>query len=135
MTKPLPNDSGMVDELGRVLSGFTPRVLFAYLFGSGATAETAPLSDLDFAVYLDAAPGEIELTHKLSLYAKISRLAKRDDIDVVILNTCSNHMLVYDVLINGLLIYDAGSGTRAVVEQKMLHAAIDFKESRDRLFA
>lgn len=125
----------MADELARVLSRFSPRVLFAYVFGSGATTAAGPLSDLDIAVYLDKAPGDIALDHKLSLYAQLSRVTKRNDIDVVILNTCANHMLVYDVMINGRLVYDADSGARAVLEEQMLHAAIDFKESRDRIFA
>ncbi|MGM0453591.1 MAG: type VII toxin-antitoxin system MntA family adenylyltransferase antitoxin [Thermodesulfobacteriota bacterium] len=126
-------DSYRVDTLARVFAGFSPRVLFAYLFGSTGTEMTYPLSDLDVAVYLDIASDAVEISHKLALYAEISRMTKRNDIDVVVLNTCANHILVYDIMINGRLIYDAGSGFRAVFEQQMLHAAIDFKESRDRI--
>lgn len=123
----------MVEEISRILSELTPRVLFAYVFGSAGTAMENSLSDLDVAVYFDAEAGSIELNHKLSLYAEISRVTKRNDIDVVILNTCSNQLLVYDIMINGRLIYDADPGARGVFEQQMLHAAIDFKESRDRI--
>jgi predicted nucleotidyltransferase len=123
----------MFNELAQILSGFQPRVLFAYVFGSSGTAMENSLSDLDVALYLDAEAGSIELNHKLAIYAEVSRAIKRNDIDVVILNTCSNQLLVYDIMINGRLIYDADPGARAVFEQQMLHAAIDFKESRDRI--
>lgn len=123
----------MFDELAQTLSGFQPRVLFAYVFGSSGTAMENSLSDLDVAVYLDTEAGLIELNHRLAFYAEISRVTKRNDIDVVILNTCANQLLVYDIMINGRLIYDADPGVRAVFEQQMLHAAIDFKESRDRI--
>lgn len=57
---------------------------FAYLFGSQATGKSGPLSDLDIAVYLDRRTDRWK--YRLTLMEKLSKLLKRDDVDVVILN-------------------------------------------------
>ena len=125
----------MIEKLACIFSDFQPRVLFAYLFGSTGTALQHARSDLDLAIYLDKEASAITLDHKLTLYTEISRAIKRNDIDVVILNTCDNCMLLYELMINGRLIYDVNPNVRILFEQKTLHAAIDFKEQRDRIFA
>ena len=51
------------------------------------------------------------------------------------LNTCTNQMLLYDIMINGRLVYDDAPEARALFEQSALHAAIDFKEQRERMMA
>lgn len=119
----------------QIAADFEPRILFAYVFGSAGTARQNSKSDLDIAVYLDIQASEFKLDHKTALYAEISRTAKRDDIDVLILNTCKNQMILYEVMTKGRLVYDADFEKRALFEQKTLHAAIDFKEHRERLFA
>ncbi|MBS3780848.1 MAG: nucleotidyltransferase domain-containing protein [Desulfovermiculus sp.] len=116
------------------LQTFRPRILFAYLFGSTGTAWEDENSDLDIAVYLDIQAGELELDHKLFLYSHLNRKTKRNDVDVVVLNTCSNLILLYDLLINGRVIYEADSEARMLFECETLHTAIDFKEQRERIF-
>ena len=113
---------------------FGPRVLFAYIFGSTGTAGQNEHSDLDIAVYLDMDAHAFELEHKLVLYTEISRAVKRNDIDLVILNVFNNQVLLYQILTKGELIYDADPAARAIFEQKALHAAIDFKQRRERIF-
>ena len=125
----------MIEKLHDVFASFKPRILFAYIFGSTGTTSQNSRSDLDIAVYFDSNESDIELDHKLSLYAGLSRAAKRNDIDVVILNTCNNHMLIYEIMIRGRLIYDDAPDARALFEQDALHTAIDFKEQRERMMA
>ena len=124
-----------LDRLIQVFAGFEPRVLFAYMFGSTGTPSESPRSDLDMAVFFDPAAAWEGLNPRLHLYTELSRAMKRNDIDIVILNTCTNQMLLYEIMIRGRLIYDADSEIRAVFEQKTLHAAIDFKEQQKRIFA
>jgi predicted nucleotidyltransferase len=127
---------GFVSDISpAVFSGIHPPVLFAYVFGSSGTREENVRSDLDLAVYLDMPDGQVGLEEKLSLYAEISRAAGRNDIDIVVLNTCTNLMLLYEVMTKGRLVFDADPGARMVFEQRTLHAAIDFKEQRDRIFS
>jgi len=125
----------MIETLKHAITGFKPRILFAYMFGSAGTEEQNARSDVDIAVYFDLNDADVELDHKLSLYADLSRIMGRNDVDVVVLNTCTNQMLLYDIMINGRLVYDADSEARAIFEQSALHSAIDFKEQRERTMA
>lgn len=125
----------IVDKLSNALKKFAPRVLFAYAFGSTGTPSQHQQSDLDVAVYLDMDASGIELDHKLALYADLSRATGRNDIDVVILNVCTNLMLLYEVMTKGRVIYTVDFDARVLFEQKALHAAIDFKEQRERMMA
>jgi predicted nucleotidyltransferase len=125
----------MIETLKNLFGGFKPRILFAYIFGSAGTESQHPRSDMDIAVYFDSGDTAIELGHKALLYADLSRATGRNDIDLVVLNTCNNQMLLYDIMVKGRLVYDIAPETRAVFEQTTLHAAIDFKEQRERTMA
>lgn len=59
-------------------------VEFAYIFGSQATGEAGPLSDLDIAVHLDRRADR--LTYRLKLMERLAKLLKRNDLDLVVLN-------------------------------------------------
>ena len=63
-----------------------PKVKLAYLFGSQASGKTGPLSDYDFAFYLDEKDSLKRFNMQLKLSADISRILKTDDVDVCILN-------------------------------------------------
>ena len=130
----MTSENHVLKNIASALQTFRPRILFAYLFGSTGTAWEDLNSDLDIAVYFDIPAGELELDHKLLLYAHLTRAMKRNDVDVVILNTCSNLMLLYDLLINGRLILDLDPERRMLFEYEGLHAAIDFKEQRERIW-
>lgn len=134
MVKSPQNNKTTIEKLGQVLMRFEPRVIFAYIFGSSGTLSENLQSDLDIAVYFDVSASSLELDHKLFLYTEISRATKRNDIDVLILNTCTNLMLLYEIITKGRLIYEADFATRALFEQKNLHLAIDFKQQRERIF-
>jgi predicted nucleotidyltransferase len=125
----------LCDTLAQVMANFHPRILFAYLFGSAGTSLQRPQSDVDIAVFFDPKAGEATFDHKLHLYAAISRVIKQNHIDIVVLNTCSNHILMLGILHTGRVVYDSCPEYRALFEQKALHAAIDFKEQRDRVMA
>jgi len=122
-----------IDEIKKTLSPVFERVgnaRFAYLFGSVAKGEVTPLSDIDVAVYLsDVDPGDV-FEVKLFLHGEICRALKRDDIDLVVLNTLSNMMLTEDIIRNGAVIYDRDTDARENYEVMALHKAIDFKTQR-----
>lgn len=125
----------MIKELSEIFTEFEPEILFAYIFGSTDTPSQNQMSDLDIAVYINTKSHEIGFSHKANLYTQVSRATKRNDIDIVILNICSNYMLLYEVLTKGRLVYDSDPEKRLLFEQKTLHAAIDFKEQRERIMA
>ncbi|MFP4393489.1 MAG: type VII toxin-antitoxin system MntA family adenylyltransferase antitoxin [Desulfohalobiaceae bacterium] len=122
-------------QISKVLAEHQPRILFGYLFGSADTPLEHPRSDLDIAVYFQAQPEDLALEHKLDLYTALSRATKRNRIDIVVLNTCKNQILLFEILTQGRIVHDASPKTRAIFEQQAMHSAIDFKQQRDRIFA
>lgn len=106
------------------------RVLFAYLFGSAAKGAVAFLSDIDVAVYLREVDPVAFFDIKLSLHADLCRALKRNDVDLVVLNTAANNMLIEDIIRYGVVIYDCDTDARENYEVMALHQAIDFKTQR-----
>ncbi len=113
-----------------VFEKYGDQVVFSYLFGSAAREELSPLSDIDIAVYLSKKYVSDSFELKLSLHADICRALKRNDVDIVILNTAVNLMLLDDIIRNGIVLHDSEIGVRDAYELKMLHQAIDFKTQR-----
>ncbi len=113
-----------------VFERYRAKVVFAYLFGSVAMGEASPLSDVDIAVYLAEENREFFFDLKLTLHADISRALKRNDVDLVVLNTIRNEMLTADVIRNGVVMFDRDTEAREDYEIKRLHESIDFKMQR-----
>lgn len=63
------------------------------------------MSDLDLPVYFKAHLRDCQMM-RIDLYVALSRALKRNDIDIVILNTASNLMLLDDIIRQGVLILD-----------------------------
>ena len=108
------------------------RILFAYLFGSHARGEATPYSDIDIAVFLDPRYQTAFFDIKTDLYLEISRSLKMNDIDIVVLNRCTNIILLDRITRHGIVIYESNQDARLDFEQKVLHTAIDFKYQRKR---
>ncbi|MEW6526124.1 MAG: nucleotidyltransferase domain-containing protein [Spirochaetota bacterium] len=105
-------------------------VVFAYLFGSIAKNEISPSSDIDIAVYLKNSNSEKLFNTLLSIHLDTCRALKTNNVDIVILNTNYNLMLIDEIIRNGILLYDADPQFREEFECKMIHSAIDFKTQR-----
>jgi len=108
----------------------THNVVFAYLFGSHATNEASKISDIDIAVYVKDVNNESLFDKKLSVHIDICRVLKTDNIDIVILNNTHNLMLLNEIILNGIVIYDTNSALREEYEINIIHKAIDFKTQR-----
>jgi predicted nucleotidyltransferase len=113
-----------------VFERYANKIVCAYLFGSVVKGEVYPLSDVDIAVYLKEGTGEDYFEVKLALYADLCRALKRNDVDLVVLNTTANLMLLGDIVRNGVVIYDSNPAVREDYEIKILHRFIDFKTHR-----
>lgn len=120
----------MKNTLENIIREQNDQVLFAYLFGSQAQENTSFKSDIDIAVYLKKEVTESPFAVKTRLYVNISKALKRNDIDLVILNTCQNMMLLDQVIRYGHVIYCADDDKRMEFEVLSLHRAIDFKHQR-----
>ena len=113
-----------------VYEQYGSKVTFAYLFGSTARRAAYPPADVDIAVFLSPEGRKSAFDVKLSLHADFCRALKRNDVDVVVLNTSVNLMLLDEIVRYGVVLYDADPDTREEFELKILHQAIDFKTQR-----
>lgn len=102
-------------------------IKLVYLFGSQATKKTTPLSDFDFALYLDPAISVIrEKEIILRLISEISIIVKNNNIDIVSLNRPSSSLLKFNILKNGALIYQK-IPYKILVEPTIYNEYFDFK--------
>ncbi len=118
------------DKLSPIFEKYKGRVVFAYLFGSAAQGSVYPLSDVDIAVFLSEGTRVSYYNAKLSLHADFCRALKRNDIDVVVLNTATNIILLDEIIRSGAVLFDLDTDLREEFELKILHQAMDFKEQR-----
>jgi uncharacterized protein len=73
------------------------KVEFAYIFGSVAGKEVYPLSDIDIAVYLSPSAEAYFTDLKLDIHADLCRTLRRNDVDLVILNTAKNLIILDNI--------------------------------------
>jgi uncharacterized protein len=120
----------ILDALQPVFEKYKDKIIFTYLFGSAARETGYPSGDVDIAVFLSDEGRKSAFDVKLSLYADFCRALKRNDVDVVVLNTAFNLMLLDEIVRYGVILYDADPDMREEFELKILHQAIDFKTQR-----
>lgn len=104
-----------------------PAIKLAYLFGSKASDQAGPLSDYDFAFYVDLKDEKRIFDLKLSLQDQITRALKTDEIDIVILNLIKQPEMKYSIIKNGQLFYEE-EPYRVIIEPKILNEYFDFRE-------
>lgn len=122
--------SEIKNALQPLFSAFSKRILFVYCFGSQVDGSSGTNSDIDLAFYLD--PSALTQSDiRLDLYAESSRLLKRSDIDIVILNSLSNLVLQEQITRHGVLLYDRDPELRRWYEVKTLHRSMDFRQHRN----
>lgn len=118
------------DILSPIFERYKDHIAFAYLFGSAALGSLTPLSDIDIAVYLYGKERKAYYDTGLSLHADICRALKKNDVDLVILNTVKNIILLDEIARNSIVLFDKDKNLREDFEHRVLHRAIDFKEQR-----
>lgn len=113
-----------ISEAKTVFKRF-PAVKLAYLFGSQATGKTGPLSDFDFAVFLDEDDPQKILAIQAHLFDELGRHFKTNKLDVVILNLLEGPEMKYHIVSQGVLIYEQ-EPFRLLVEPRILNEYFDF---------
>ncbi|MEW6408326.1 MAG: nucleotidyltransferase domain-containing protein [Patescibacteria group bacterium] len=103
-----------------------PQIKLVYFFGSKAKGKADPLSDFDFAFYLDEKDEKRMFEIKIELIDKISRELKTDKIDIVILNLTQSPELKYNIIKEGKIIYEK-EPFKVLIEPKILNEYFDFK--------
>lgn len=116
-------------ELGQIKSIFEnyPAIKLGYFFGSKATHRDGPLSDYDFAVYVDKKDKKEMFELRLILMDKLGNLLKTDKVDVVILNMVEGPELKFNIIKKGKLIFER-EPYKIIVEPKILNEYFDFRD-------
>ena len=105
-----------------------PQVKLAYLFGSQANGTAGPMSDYDFAVYLNEKNSQKRFDIRLELMSKLSLLLKTDDVDVVVINDTESPDLRYNIIKEGKIILEK-QPYKVLIEPKIINEYFDFNLS------
>ncbi|MFO7836651.1 MAG: nucleotidyltransferase domain-containing protein [Candidatus Thorarchaeota archaeon] len=97
-----------------------------YLFGSHATNTVNPMSDIDIAVLLDEEMVEDMVEIYWELLRRISDALHTDRLDLVILNE-SEPVLKFNVIKDGILIYERDSVARVRFERRTINEYLDMQ--------
>mgnify|MGYP001568347353 CR=1 FL=1 len=104
------------------------QVKLVYLFGSRANGKIGPLSDYDFAVYLDEKDPIKRFDIRLGLMGKVSSVLKTDAVDLCVLNDVEGPELKYNIIKEGVLILER-EPFKVLIEPKIMTEYIDFHDS------
>jgi uncharacterized protein len=122
--------AGIKAALAPVFEKMHDRIAVVYLFGSSATGQAGPMSDIDLAVLLNGGDPGAGTDLRLDLYADCTRALKRNDVDIIVLNRTKNLFLLEDVVLNGIVLYEEDAGLREEFEVRVMHDFIEFREHR-----
>jgi len=104
-----------------------PEIKLVYLFGSQVEGKTGPLSDYDFAIYLDErTPSRRKTIISLELNGQLLSVLKTNTVDVVVLNHAIDPLLKYNAMRYGILIYEI-QPYRIIVEPMIYNEYFDFQ--------
>ena len=101
-------------------------IKLVYFFGSRARDDAGPMSDYDFAVYTDGLVSREISELKIELLGKITLALGTDDVDVVTLNTTRNCELKYNIIQEGILIFER-EPYQIIAEPRILNEYFDFR--------
>lgn len=113
------------------LSKKYPAIKLIYFFGSQARGDAGPMSDYDFAFYLDEQDKNARHELKLNLIGELNSILKTDAIDLVILNDLDKPEMKYDIIKDGKLLYEEEPYS-LIVEPQILNDYFDFREGLRR---
>ncbi|HEY4514998.1 MAG TPA: nucleotidyltransferase domain-containing protein [Candidatus Paceibacterota bacterium] len=106
-------------------------VKLLYLFGSQARGEQGPMSDYDFAVYLDEVSRDKMSNVQIDLINAFSKILETDKIDVLVLNKSDNSVLNYMAIAESKLLYET-EPYLLIVEPRIVSEYIDYTEAMRR---
>lgn len=123
----MENNSLNIKDLVSIFKQY-PQIKLVYFFGSRAIGKAGPLSDFDFAVYLDEKDLKKRFDTRLDLLDKFSRQLKTDNIDLIVLNDIQSPELKYSIIASGQLIYKE-EPYKVLVEPGILSEYFDFTDN------
>lgn len=126
MKDDIENDLQKYRDLMKDLAREMPQIVLAYIFGSTATNTRGPMSDYDFAVYLDEPDIKKRYDIKFSLMGKLSQALKTNKVDVAVINDTDNVYLKHAIISEGKLLFEK-EPYKVIVEPKIMNEYFDFR--------
>lgn len=114
----------IVDNMDGLIEVYGIRLI--YIFGSYAKGNNNEKSDVDIAVLLN---NDYNPMDKLELIGELTSVLRREDIDLVILNS-ANPVLRHQVIKYGKLIYMENEDVKVDFEVKVLKEYMDMEPFR-----
>lgn len=102
-------------------------ILFAYLFGSFATGEATPLSDIDIAVY---PARNLSLDDRLAIIQRLGKKTRLENLDVTFLDRLDNLHILAAMIDHGIVLVDKDPDQRELFEVMVRHQFLDFQYQR-----
>ena len=118
-------DAKTRERLSEVFASL-PEVKLAYFFGSRSQGESGPLSDYDFAVYVDEQNALRIHDIRLSLMEQIGQVVGSSRVDVVMLNATVSPELKYHAIATGILLFER-EHFKILVEPRVLNEYFDHR--------
>jgi len=112
-----------IDKLKNIIATIN-EIEFAYLFGSYATNNQTPRSDVDIAIYLKKEHNNFDT--KLQIHHALE-IALHKDVDLVVLNNAKNFYLLEDIFDDGIVIKESKNDERLLFELQKEHEILDYK--------
>jgi len=117
-------NSDQLKQIKEIIESF-PGIKLAYFFGSKSKNKDGPLSDYDFAVYIDGVNKDKIFATRSELLSKICLVLKTDEVDLVILNTIESPEIKYNIIKEGKLLFER-EPYKVIVEPKIMNEYFDF---------
>jgi predicted nucleotidyltransferase len=106
-------------------------IVALYAFGSLATGDLKPLSDLDFGILVSGKLDKQKRFDKhLDLIGKFNEVLKTDEVDLVMMNDAPMHFS-HNIIKSGKLIYCKSKTELADFIEKTIKLYLDFRFFRD----
>ena len=105
-----------------------PKIKLVYFFGSKAKRKAGPLSDYDFAFYVEEKDKKRIFELQLKLIKDLTRFLKTDKVDILMLNLIEGPELKYNIIKEGKLIYEK-EPYKVLIEPRILNEYFDFRMS------
>ena len=102
-----------------------PEIKLAYLFGSQVTGNTGPMSDYDFAFYMEGLDEKKRFDLRLKLDHELSKILQVDAVDIVVLNDTDMPELKYDIIREGIVLHEE-EPYKVLIEPRILNEYFDF---------
>ena len=101
------------------------QVKLGYLFGSQATGKTGPLSDYDFAIYIDEKDAQKGFQLRLQIANALSAYLNTDNVDVLVINDIKSPEIKYAIIKEGILLYEQ-EPYKVLLVPRILNEYFDF---------